>query len=234
MNESKTSSALTLGVNSVEGLKLFVPRSITRYTKHADYFGFSLEDTTVIEITVGQQDEKVSWILPKSLLTHHSKFFNAALNRTFAESNSRSMTMPEDNPEAFRLFVQCLYVGDIKTGDVQAWIEAWILGDKIGITAFRDRAMMKLIYHHTHWTLVCTTVGTAYRRSVLGSKIREWALEEFRFQSSEGGLYFHAGNWASVVETVTEFTADVTKAMVLGDEIKSPVDDLNLNSYFGE
>lgn len=97
---------------------------------------------------VGRGDERVSWVLPKSLLAHHSKFFDAALNGTFAESQSGSITMPDDSPDAFRQFVQWLYVGDIKTDDGNAWLGAWVLGDKIGSIAFRDCAMTKLVHSY--------------------------------------------------------------------------------------
>ena len=46
------------------------------------------------------------------------------------------MTMPEDNPMAFRLLVQWLYIGDIKIDDVDAWLEAWVLGIRLGTLRF--------------------------------------------------------------------------------------------------
>ena len=231
MNNSETSPTPVRGVNSAEGLKLFVFHRIRRYFDYANYFGSSLEDTTAIEITVGHKDEEVSWILPKSLLTHHSKFFDAALNGTFAESNSRTMTMPEDSSDVFRLFVQWLYVGDFKISDVEAWLEAWVFGDKTGNIAFRDCAMTKLINHHYGRVLRGATVATAYRKSVAGSKLRKWALDQFRWQQRDGELHDDVGDWVSVVENETDFATDVTRAMIRRDYVGVPIDQLNL--YLG-
>lgn len=234
MAKPQTSPTAVLGVNSKEALELFVSHLTTRYLSHANYFVFSLENTTAIEITVGPKDEEVSWILPKSLLTHHSKFFDAALNGTFAESNSRSVTMPEDNPDAFRLFVQWLYIGDIMIDDADEWLEAWVLGDKIGNIAFRNCAMSKLVNDHEHYCIDSTIVATVYRKSALGSKLRKWALDQVLFDSSKGGLRVDADDWVSVVETEPEFVADVAKATILstGGEVKDP--RAHLDSYLGE
>lgn len=188
----------------------------------------------MIKITVGRKDEKIAWILPKSLLTHGSDFFNAALNGTFAESGSRLMTMPEDSPEAFRLFVQWLYIGDILIDDVEEWLEAWVLGDKLGNIAFRDCAMTKLVKEHKHYCLTAETVATAYRKSVSGSKLRKWALDQFLFDSRSAYLHVHAQYWVSVVETETEFVADAAKAAIsfTGEEIEDP--SARLDSYLGK
>ena len=195
---------------------------------HANYFGFSLENTTAIEITVGPKDEEVSWILPKDLLTHDSDFFKAALNGTFAEANSRSISMPEDNPKAFRLFFQWLYFRDITLYDAEEWLEAWVLGDKIGNIAFRDCAMTKLINHHELLGISPTTVENAFNKSVSGSKLRKWAIEQLVYDSVVGSIYIHAEEWASKVDP------DVLNALdqYTEEDVENPF--TQINSYLGE
>lgn len=142
--------------------------------------------------------------------------------------------MPEDNPMAFRLLVQWLYIGDIKIDDVDAWLEAWVLGDKIGNTAFRDYAMTKLVDYYHDFAITTTTVAIAYQKSVLGSQLRKWALDQFLFHSNSGDLYFFADDWVSVLETETEFIADIAKATILfkGGKVEDP--HARLDSYLEE
>lgn len=202
---------------------------------HANYLGFSLEDTTAIEITVGPKDEEVTWILPKELLTHDSDFFKAAFNGTFAEAKSRSISMPEDNPKAFRLFVQWLYFRDITLYDVSEWLEAWILGDKLGNIAFRDCAMTILVKKHEEMFIRSTTVATAYRKSVLRSKLRKWALEQLLFDSTRGWLHPELNQWIPVVETEHEVAADIAKAVIglaRDDNFEDP--SAHLDAYLGK
>lgn len=165
-------------------------------------------------------------MLAKRLLTQHSVFFNDALNGRFAESSSRSMTMPEDSPETFRIFVQWLYLGDIKTDDIGAWLEAWIFGNKIGSTEFKNCVTTRLVrgYTYTGCVILPTTVATAYLKSVPGSELRQWALDGFLYRSNHGHLHYEAENLVSLVENETEFVADVIKAMILftGGEVKNP------------
>lgn len=236
MTEQELSPTLALGVNTRKGLELFVSHSFIQYLNQANYIVFSLEGTPAIEITVGRKGKEISWILPKSLLTYHSKFFDAALNGTFAESNSKSMTMPEDNPEAFRVFVQWLYIGDIKIDDVDTWLEAWVLGDKIGNTVFRDCAMTKLVNDHVSHLIDPDTVAFAYRESVRGSKLRKWALDESLVQSIQEDLYSegYAEDWVSVVETDTDFAIDFAKATISAGhgEVEDP--RARLDAYLRE
>ncbi len=142
------------------------------------------------------------------------------------------MILPEEEPDIFCLFVQWLYVGDFKINDVEYWLEAWLFEDKTGVIAFRDCAMIKLINHHRGHSLCDSTVATAYRRSLWGSKLRKWALDEFRWQQSEGTLHADVVDWAIVVELEREFTADITRAMIEKDDIWEP--SVQLYRYIGQ
>ncbi len=138
------------------------------------------------------------------------------------------MTLQDENPNIFRLFVQWLYVGDVgdfNINDMEDWLEAWIFG-------FRDCATTRLINHHRGHSLRGSTVATAYRKSVSGSKLRKWALDEFRWQQSVGDLHADVGDWVPVVEIETDFTTDVTRAMIWRDDVWEPSD--RLNRYLGQ
>lgn len=137
--------------------------------------------------------------------------------------------MPDDSPDAFRQFVQWLYVGDMKTDDGDEWLGAWVLGDKIGSIAFRDCAMTKLVYDY--YDFRSETVAAVYHTSMSGSKLRKWAFDEFLFNSKEGGICDDAG-WLLLVEREHEFAADVAKSTIRGDGFKNP--RALLETYLGE
>ena len=111
-------------------------------------------------MVVGTEDVSKTWHLPKELLVKASPFFAAALNGSFAEATSRVVNLPEDDTDAFALFVRWLYVGEIRgklfrsedesSGDellgprsatsdydaisasTQVYVQAVILRDKLG------------------------------------------------------------------------------------------------------
>lgn len=134
--------------------------------------------------------------------------------------------MPEDKPVTFRQFVQWLYVGHIKTNNEDEWLGAWVLGDEIGSIAFRNCAMTKLVEHYYNFR--SATVATVYLTSVSGSKLRKWAVDEFRFRLKAGAMNDEAG-WMSMVESEPEFAIDLAKSIVRGDKVKrrgAPLKDL--------
>ena len=114
-------------------------------------------------MVVGTGSAIKTWHLPKELLVNASPFFTAALDGPFSEATSRKVTLPEDEPDAFALFVRWLYVGKIGCMPVatqvglnktyyavsKTLVQACIFGDKLGCLTFQDLAMLELIKHHT-------------------------------------------------------------------------------------
>lgn len=148
---------------------------------------------------VGTVDNAKTWHLPKELLTRSSPFFAAALNGSFTEANSKVVTLPEDDIDAFALFTQWLYVGEIGgspkdcdldhdhdsplhccASTVQTLIQAWVLGDKLGCAIFKDLAMLGLIDELNVNRIEPYNVGTACERSAPGSKLRRVFLDQLR------------------------------------------------------
>ncbi|ROV97720.1 hypothetical protein VMCG_07433 [Cytospora schulzeri] len=62
----------------------------------------------VVTILVGPHE--VKWCLHENLLSGVSDFFKSAFNSGFKESIEGQITMPEDDPQAFELFVRWLYM----------------------------------------------------------------------------------------------------------------------------
>ena len=144
-------------------------------------------------MTVGSQDASITWYLPKALLTHHSPFFAAALNGSFAEAKLNSVTMPDNDPSVFRLWVQWLYIGHVichilRVEDVNdLLVNAWILGDKLGCHIFQNIVMMGLLACHSPSPEISviepSTLRVAYEGSAPGSMLRKWAMDYFLFET---------------------------------------------------
>ena len=55
---------------------------------------------------------KKIWHLPDTLLKSKSEFFTKSLEGGFTEGISKIITLPKENSEIFKYFVEWLYVGD--------------------------------------------------------------------------------------------------------------------------
>ena len=175
---------------------------------------------------MGDGDYSQTWSLPKNLLTHVSPFFAAALNGPFSESNSNKISLPEDDPAAFELFVQWLYIGETGKGStdhILTHVRAWTLGDKLGCPVFQDHAMLKLLQFHAdkHATIIQPqTLQLAYEGSAANSKLRAWALQQFRCEVESDSLSKMAEEWASITKTVVDFGSDYVRDSASAEAFK--------------
>ena len=173
-----------------------------------------MRGSDAIEVFVGEGDNSQTWSLPKNLLTHVSPFFAAALNGAFSESNSHKILLPDDDPAAFELFVQWLYIGETGKNSkdhILTHVRAWTLGDKLGCPVFQDRAMLKLLQFHAgdQATIIePQTLQLAYEGSAANSSLRAWALQQFCCEVRRNNLGEMAKEWASVAKTVVDFGSD--------------------------
>jgi hypothetical protein len=118
---------------------------------------------TGIEIFVGPTDASLgpskSWSVPKALLSYFSPFLRAACERDFKEKEEHKIHLPEDEPAIFSLFVEWIYynnyslnpelvASNINSANLDA--KAWVLGDKLLCTSFKNYAMTRLVAQHTH------------------------------------------------------------------------------------
>ncbi|OCL01414.1 hypothetical protein AOQ84DRAFT_403051 [Glonium stellatum] len=105
-----------------------------------------------IEVVVGPYDAtQRTWVLPKALLSYHSFFFRAACEHDFKERLENRVTLPEDIPEIFGLFVQWMYSEDCDIikhcnyeDGVYNGVRAWVLGDKLRVRGFKNFALRQL------------------------------------------------------------------------------------------
>ncbi|EOO00413.1 putative btb poz domain containing protein [Phaeoacremonium minimum UCRPA7] len=108
-----------------------------------------LSGRTVV-IFVGQ--DKVKWTLPENLLCKHNDFFKKALRGPFMEKDA-VINLPDDDPNAFGLFVQWIYALTLKSVEPESIFSdsapsavafTWIFADKYNDRALQDAAITKL------------------------------------------------------------------------------------------
>lgn len=114
-----------------------------------------LSNSAPVATVVGLPDQSTTWYLPRQLPTCHSPFFAAALDDRFAEAYFMIVSLPEDEPAVFGLFVQWLYLGHCKVDYEDNVInlglirglqpaKAWVLADKLGCQPFQDCTILQL------------------------------------------------------------------------------------------
>ena len=190
-------------------------------------------------MVVGPTGNTKTWHLPKNLLVNASPFFAAALNGSFAEATSKVVNLPKDNTDAFTLFIRWLFVGNISgellnyedeiTGDeilgtydagsdfplrmtiILVYLQACILGDKLGCSEFQDLAMLELIDNHSNRFLMPETIRVIYEQSGLGSKLRRFAIDMFRYEL-QAEVLPDTATFVSTSKIAEEFGLDFLKA----------------------
>ncbi|THV48588.1 hypothetical protein BGAL_0239g00100 [Botrytis galanthina] len=96
----------------------------------------------LVTITIGKEKQKFT--LHKRLLCESVEYFRAAFSG-FRESQSSSMDMPEDNPEAFELFIHWLYRGEVRSAtkltDVDQFLQLYIFAEKLCLNELANKTM---------------------------------------------------------------------------------------------
>ena len=129
------------------------------------------------------------WHLPEKLLKSRSTFFTAALEGGFAEGKSKNITLPEENPDIFKCFVEWLYVGSDEPErlDSNHVVILWTLGDRLGCPLMQDDAICLLASHYRYQHIGASTLKLMYEASATGSKLRRFAVDQCLFHVSKSG-----------------------------------------------
>lgn len=110
------------------------------------------------------------WFVPKALISHKSPFFRAAFEQSFKEKAENKITLPEDESDVFRLFFQWLYYKEFAINNISTptpihpYVKAWVFGDKIGATEFRDYCMTQFFAAYTPECGSVTVIGAQFKR----------------------------------------------------------------------
>ena len=187
MNSSAAETIIYNGVSSVEGLELYVlpipPERSLRYLRWQ-----RLEDSDPAKVSVGSSDNLKVWHLPKKLLVKHFTFFVAALGSNFAEGRTQCVTLPEEDPNLFRLLIEWLHrggtLGEVLSTTFRSflddYIRAWALGDRLGCSKFQDTAMLEIFSYHVDERIFPSTKSLMYEFTAPESRLRKFAIDQFR------------------------------------------------------
>lgn len=140
------------------------------------------------------------------------------------------MELIEDSPEAFKLFVQWLYTGDLAPNDLAPGTKglariaclAWALGDKLQCPVFQDRAMLQLIAYHQDQWLTGKTMRLIYHVSPPGSKLRSFAVDVVCYDEI---LDQRPGIGVDGIMAVEDFNRDLLEHLVNFNCKANPCDD---------
>ncbi|KAL9032777.1 MAG: hypothetical protein Q9180_006312, partial [Flavoplaca navasiana] len=196
-----------------------------------------LQGTQLVTVDVGSDEGAESWTIHKRLLAHHSPFFAAAFNGNFAESATNTVSLIEDDPDAFKLFVQWLYSGELALGELASDSKslprvaclAWALGDKLQCPVFQDRAMLQLLAYHKYEWLLEDTMRLIYNVSPSGSKLRSFAVDTICYDRL---VKQNPGIATDGIVAVVDFNRDLLERIVTFDSTESGEDPCDEGSPY--
>lgn len=154
------------------------------------------------------------------LVCHLSSFFKAALSRGFKEAEEKRVTLKEDDPAVFQVFVVWLYTGEIK--QLKTWGDllqlAWILGDKLGAPAFQNCAMIKLITPSGAFPWHPQIVEHVYNNTTEGSLLRAASVDSIFLYRGE--IKDRDAEWMALLSRGGDFVVDLMKIFLKWDKLK--------------
>ncbi|KAI9686116.1 MAG: hypothetical protein M1820_010690 [Bogoriella megaspora] len=139
-------------------------------------------------ICVGKTKE--NFIVSSELLTSHSPYFKAALSTRWKEGQTRKIELPEDEEDAFELYVRWLLTRQIWSVDIaddcsdkntediteeMLLIRAYCLGEMVQDTEFKDAVLDALIEENTKFPIVAVdSLDYAWKHTRPGSPLRNF------------------------------------------------------------
>ncbi|KAL8952333.1 MAG: hypothetical protein Q9222_001744 [Ikaeria aurantiellina] len=193
------------------------------------------QDSDFVIVHVGSSNERESWNVHMKLLAHASPFFASAFNGYFSEAVTKSIELPEDNPDAFRLFVQWLYSGKsvtretyekqengkYKRKDIVAFAcSVWHLGDKLLCPIFKDFAIIRLIAHFSMRYIMEKDAEQIYEISPPESSIRKLAVDQVLWDIKSvsehrmKAMTWNASDWAASFDQVDDYAKDILERLI--------------------
>ncbi|KAL8664620.1 MAG: hypothetical protein Q9202_002890 [Teloschistes flavicans] len=182
-----------------------------------------LQGRTAVAVTVGQETEAKTWMLPKNLLTHVSLFFNAWFNGARSTTLDNHIKL-QDKPAVFEWFIRWLYAWTTSNDDESPTViaddvnpmmslDAWVLGDKLGCPKFQDFALAHLHYCKLSTPSLFDFVGDVYAATTAVSLIRRWIALELLLEV-RGHPCQHT-ELVNVAEEIDGLAMDIVKVMLL-------------------
>ncbi|KAF2828625.1 hypothetical protein CC86DRAFT_404527 [Ophiobolus disseminans] len=118
-------------------------------------------------IIFSDNGDETSWTLPRALHVHHSGYF--VRTKYFKESQEGIGKLKDQDPNIFTYFVEFLYFGYYTVNNnsndpdgICHDAKAWVLGDYLDATRFKNHAMCNL--HNTYFQYIgeCKSFAIKY------------------------------------------------------------------------
>ncbi|KAK4506441.1 hypothetical protein PRZ48_000173 [Zasmidium cellare] len=105
----------------------------------------SMRNDRLVRIFIGDDDSK-PLLIQQSTICAASPFFKAAFTgANYEEAKSGILRLPEDDLQAWQIFIYWLLKNKIPQGSDLAVIKAWTLGDKYKIPQLQDDVMFAMM-----------------------------------------------------------------------------------------
>ncbi|KAK8226126.1 hypothetical protein HDK90DRAFT_505325 [Phyllosticta capitalensis] len=158
--------------------------------------------TVISTILVGPHAQ--SFLVHRDVLAHHSAFFGAALNHTFAEGLSQELSLPAEDVATFELFLHWAYTGTLddvfqRQGKVAFYLllNLYGLADRLSVEKLRNAVVDKV----AELAEKSNSVPTPSDTCTLYDDIRDTALlrklvvDLFAFKKTDVLLATHPDDW---------------------------------------
>jgi len=192
----------------------------------------------IVILEIGPQ--KQHYHLHKALLTHHSEYFNKALNGPWKESKEKAVTLDDVDTIAVDIFVHWLYTQQIPDnrdtlqmtrrfgsdpgdddGPITGYTKALVFGDRFLVPAFRQAVHNCLVD-----TLLredgprCPTFFTATKYALENLPSNHSILELFmdihcRYWSVSGHGEYYGGEWGEESGITVLLTRDLPSILLI-------------------
>lgn len=156
-----------------------------------------------VAIVVGE--EKRIFDVHEDLIRASSAFFDRAMAGPWKEAQDRTVSLPDDDPEIFALYVHWLYYGTLPVccdepglpgnAEYLALVKAYILGDKILDYSFQNAAIEAMVEksHSTaqdgkRWYPVGEVIEFAYDHTNPSDLLRELLVDMYASYGKSGWL----------------------------------------------
>ncbi|OCK73412.1 hypothetical protein K432DRAFT_387411 [Lepidopterella palustris CBS 459.81] len=158
--------------------------------------------TATVELLVGPK--AVRFLVHRELLTHHSPFFAAALNGSFAEGLSQSIKLREEPLDVFELFICWLYTSTLdpiffKDGKPAYYtlLNVYALADRLAVERLRNHTIDQIAELAEQTNCVPTPSDThiLYETIRDSAPLRSLVLDLFAFKKTDKLLAEHPDDW---------------------------------------